>query len=180
MGTGGAFPQGHRVPSRWGWGSHVAPRVRSSQSVAPMVTRVADGSGLQIGIWDFGIAATERTSTLATALTRCQLTAASRWRSRTCRAPRASAPSQRQAPTSLRHYPHSAPPPAASFNPASMRSRSRSCSGRGRATRPHRTLKIERSRCRGIEACCRTGSPPASLSVAGTLGMNRTMQSDKR
>src|SRR5262249_20519022 len=32
---------------------------------------------------------------------------------------------QRQAPTSLRHYPHSAPPPAASFNPASMRSHSR-------------------------------------------------------
>jgi hypothetical protein len=29
-----------------------------------------------------------------------------------------------------------------SFNPASMRSRSRSCSGRGRVTRPHRTLKI--------------------------------------
>src|SRR6201981_1435330 len=32
---------------------------------------------------------------------------------------------QRQAPTSLHHYPHSAPPPAASFNPASMRSHSR-------------------------------------------------------
>src|SRR5262245_36691 len=47
-----------------------------------------------------------------------------------------------QAPTSLRHYPHSAPPPAASFNPASMRSHSRPVL-RGRSpTRPHRTLKI--------------------------------------
>src|SRR5262249_22927585 len=40
----------------------------------------------------------------------------------------------------------------------------------------HDSWAIERSRCRGIEACCRTGSPPASLSVADTLGMNRTMQ----
>jgi transposase len=30
-----------------------------------------------------------------------------------------------------------------SFNPASMRSRSHSCSGHGRARRPHRTLKIQ-------------------------------------
>src|SRR5260370_33523523 len=42
----------------------------------------------------------------------------------------------------------------------------------------HATL-IERSRWRGMEACCRTGSPPASLSVGGTLGMNRPMQADK-
>src|SRR6266699_6228798 len=39
---------------------------------------------------------------------------------------------------------------------------------------------IERSRYRGIEACCRTGSPLASRSVADTLGMNRPIQSDKR
>ncbi len=38
----------------------------------------------------------------------------------------------------------------------------------------------QRSRYRGIEACCRTGSPLASRSVADTLGMNRPMQSDKR
>jgi hypothetical protein len=42
------------------------------------------------------------------------------------------------------------------------------------------SLGIERSRYRGIEACCRTGSPLASRSVADTLGMNRPMQSDKR
>jgi transposase len=42
------------------------------------------------------------------------------------------------------------------------------------------SLGIERSRYRGIEACCRTGSPLASRSVADTLGMHRPMQSDKR
>ena len=50
---------------------------------------------------------------------------------------------QRQAPTSLRHDPHSAPPPAASFNPASMRSHSRQSARFALARRPHRTLKIE-------------------------------------
>src|SRR5262249_17060369 len=40
------------------------------------------------------------------------------------------------------HYPHSAQPPAASFNPASMRSRSTSRPSLDLATRPHRTLKI--------------------------------------
>src|SRR5262252_10943456 len=52
---------------------------------------------------------------------------------------------QRQAPTSLRHYPHSAPPPAASFNPASMRSHSRPVLLVLSPTRPHRTLKIPES-----------------------------------
>ena len=60
-------------------------------------------------------------------------------------------------------------PNAASFNPASMRSRSRSCSGHGRAMRPHRTLKIERSRCRGIEVVAAVGVPAASSPVVGAL-----------
>src|SRR6516162_7581872 len=48
-------------------------------------------------------------------------------------------------PTSLRHYPHSVPPPAASFNPASMRSHSRPMLRARSPTRPHRTLKIQNS-----------------------------------
>ena len=48
-------------------------------------------------------------------------------------------------PARRRHYPHSAKTTAASFNPASMRSRSRQSSRRLRATRPHRTLKIPKS-----------------------------------
>ncbi len=39
---------------------------------------------------------------------------------------------------------------------------------------------IERSRCRGIEVFCRCGSPSASLSMAGTLEINRPRQLDKR
>src|SRR5262249_55946246 len=52
---------------------------------------------------------------------------------------------QRQAHTSLCHYPHSAQPPAASFNPASMRSHSRPVLRACSLTRPHRTLKIPES-----------------------------------
>jgi hypothetical protein len=59
-------------------------------------------------------------------------------------------------------------------------SRSRSCSGRGRATRPHRTLKIERSRCRGIEVVAQVGVPAASSALAGALAMNRPVQSDQQ
>src|SRR5439155_25805843 len=44
------------------------------------------------------------------------------------------------------HYPHSAKPPAASFNPASMRSHSRPYNGPVLTTRPHRTLKLHDSR----------------------------------
>jgi hypothetical protein len=46
--------------------------------------------------------------------------------------------------------------------------------------RPHRTLQIELSRCRGIEACCETGSSMGALMVDGVLGMIIPMQSDKR
>jgi hypothetical protein len=45
-------------------------------------------------------------------------------------------------PACRQHYPHNAKIPAPSFNPASMRSRSRLQSGQRRVTRPHRTLQI--------------------------------------
>src|ERR1700716_3755240 len=50
-----------------------------------------------------------------------------------------------RAQTNLCRYPHSAQPPAASFNPASMRSHSRPVLRARSPTRPHRTLKIPQS-----------------------------------
>ena len=47
--------------------------------------------------------------------------------------------------TSLGHYPHSARSPAASFNPASMRSRSTPRPSLDLAARPHRTLRFLKS-----------------------------------
>ena len=62
---------------------------------------------------------------------------------------RSQPPTQLQHRSSARHchYPHSAQPTAASFNPASMRSRSSPLSGPVLTTRPHRTLKIQNSIC---------------------------------
>jgi len=42
------------------------------------------------------------------------------------------------------------------------------------------TVLIELSRCRGIQACCETGSSMGALMVDGMLGMIIPMQSDKR
>jgi hypothetical protein len=44
----------------------------------------------------------------------------------------------------------------------------------------HSARLIELSRCRGIEACCETGSSMGALMVDGLLGMIIPMQSDKR
>jgi hypothetical protein len=41
-------------------------------------------------------------------------------------------------------------------------------------------LRIERSRCRGIEVVAAVGVQAASSSLAGALGMNRPVQSDQR
>ena len=54
-------------------------------------------------------------------------------------------------PACRQHCPHSAKISAPSFNPASMRSRSRLQSGPRRVTRPHRTLQIR------VVARCRFG-----------------------
>ena len=51
----------------------------------------------------------------------------------------------RRSPSRHRHYPHSAQHTAASFNPASMRSRSPHRSPFQSCPRPHRTLKIPKS-----------------------------------